>query len=212
MLKSEEVINRLKNILGLKTDLELAELLSIKPNTLASWKVRETLRYDKIIQIGIKLKIDLNEIFLSNPNSTVKDDLISRRVKMISADHLFEYFIGPEKCLATSPCYYFPTDEDIDLAFQLGTENMSPTIKVSSYLLSKRINIEDVKSWNVYQLVVEKKGLLCCRFKRYNEFGALIFISDNPAYDPLILDPCEIREIFAVKGIFVPNTKHLTDI
>lgn len=49
MLDANDVIRRLKQLLGFKTDLELANLLGIKPNTLSSWKIRETLRYDKII-------------------------------------------------------------------------------------------------------------------------------------------------------------------
>jgi len=58
MLNANDVIIRLKQLLGFKTDLELANLLEIKPNTLSSWKIRETLRYDKIIEVCKQHKIE----------------------------------------------------------------------------------------------------------------------------------------------------------
>jgi len=129
MLQANEVIKRLKQLLGYKNDLELANLLGIKPNTLSSWKVRETLRYDKIIEICKKHKIDL----------------------------------------------------------------------------------ADIKPWHIYLLVVEGKGILCYRFKRYTVEGELLFISDNPAFDTFTVNPNDVREIFCIRGAFLPNIKNLTD-
>jgi len=211
MLHVNEVIGRLKQLLKLKTDLELANLLEIKPNTLSSWKIRETLRYDKVIEVCKKYKIDLNEVFLVHPNSVYNVDLEDRIVKMISVDHQIEYFINPEKCLATSPSCIFPTEEEVDTAFQIGVENMYPTIKVSSYVLSKQIDLAEIKPWHIYLLVVEGKGILCYRFKRLGEQGELVFISDNPAFDSLTIQSDEIREIYCIRGIFLPNVKNLVD-
>ncbi|WP_286429952.1 helix-turn-helix domain-containing protein [Myroides odoratimimus] len=38
MKSSESVIKKLKQLLGIKTDLELANILEVKPNTVSSWK------------------------------------------------------------------------------------------------------------------------------------------------------------------------------
>lgn len=209
MLDSEEIIDKLKSILGYKTDLELADLLSIKPNTLASWKARGKVRYERIIKIAIRLKIDLNEIFLSNPKSIVNGSLVSRMVKMVSSDHLIEYFLDPKKCLAKSPSCYFPTEEKIDIAFQMAVENMSPTIKVNSYLLCQKIIIKDLKPWHIYLIVIEDRGVLCYRFKRFDESGSLVFISDNSNYDSITVEAKKVREIYSLKGIFLPTTKYL---
>ncbi|EHQ41367.1 LexA family transcriptional regulator [Myroides odoratus] len=211
MLQANEVIKRLKQLLGYKNDLELANLLGIKPNTLSSWKVRETMRYDKIIAICKKHKIDLNDLFLAHPNSVLNVDLENRRVKMISVDHHIEYFLNAEKCCGTSPTCVFPTEEEIDMAFQIGVENMYPTIKVSSYVLTKQIDLSEIKPWHIYLLVVEGKGILCYRFKRYTPEGELLFISDNPAFDSFLVEPKDIREIFCIRGAFLPNIKNLSD-
>jgi len=211
MLQAHEVIGRLKQLLGYKNDLELANVLGIKPNTLSSWKIRETLRYDKIIEICKANKIDLNDLFLTHPNSILNVDVERRRVKMISVDHQIEYFLNPEKCCGTSPSCIFPTEEEVDMAFQIGIENMYPTIKVSSYVLSKKIELTDIKPWHIYLFVLENKGILCYRFKRYTTEGELLLISDNPAFDNLVVKPDEIRELFCIRGAFLSNIKNLSE-
>lgn len=209
MLETNDIIKRLKQLLGLKTDLELANLLEIKPNTLSSWKIRETLRYDKIIEVCKQYKIDLNEVFLVHPNSVYNIDLAHRVVKMISVNNHIEYFINSEKCLATSPTCVFPTEEEVNIGFQIGVENMFPTIKLSSYVLAMKIDTEEMKPWHIYILVVENKGILFYRFKRKSEDEELVFVSDNDTFEGLTVKPEEIREVFCIRGIFLPNIKNL---
>ncbi|WP_060873621.1 helix-turn-helix domain-containing protein [Myroides odoratus] len=211
MLNANDVIRRLKQLLGFKTDLELANLLEIKPNTLSSWKIRETLRYDKIIEVCKQHKIDLNELFLIHPNTVYKGDLEDRVVKMISVDHHIEYFLNPEKCLATSPTCVFPTEEEVTIGFQLGVENMYPTLKVSSYLLSMPIEIKEMKPWHIYVLVVESRGILCYRFKRKMENGEYLFVSDNPVFESMTLSIEDIRTVFSIRGVFLPSVKNLVE-
>lgn len=211
MLNANDIIKRLKQLLGLKTDLELANLLEIKPNTLSSWKIRETLRYDKIIEICKQYKIDLNDLFLEHPNSVYKVDLDHRIVKMITVSHHIEYFINPEKCLATSPAFVFPTEEEVHIGFQIGMENMNPTVKVSSYALSAKIDVSELKPWYIYVLVIENKGILCYRYKRVLDNGKLLFVSDNPAFENLTLNIGEIRDAFVVRAIFLPHVKNLVE-
>jgi len=210
MLRTNDVIRRLKQLLGYKNDQELAELLGVKPNTLSSWKIRDTLRYDKIIALCRKQRIDLNDLFLVFPNIGLNINFEDRRVKMISVDHHIEYFLDPVKCCANAPLCAFPTEEPIDMAFQIGVDNMYPTLKVSSYVLTKRIELSQMKPWQLYLLVIKGKGILCYRFKRAAEGGELIFVSDNPSFDNLVIKADEIREIFCVRGLFLPNIKNLS--
>lgn len=211
MLHTKDIIKRLKQLLGYKTDLELAKLLEVKPNTISSWKTRNTLQFEKVIEICKQHRIDLNELFLTNPNAVFNVDLENRRVKIISVDHHMEYFLNPEKCYATSPTCIFPTDEEIDTAFQIGTESMYPSIKVSSYVLTKKILLEEIKPWCLYVLVVEGKGILCFRFKHITEDGSYLFISDNESYDNLVVQEAEIREIFCIRGAFLANSKGMSE-
>ncbi|EHO09849.1 LexA family transcriptional regulator [Myroides odoratimimus] len=209
MSKTEEIVKRLKQFLGYENDLQLAKSLGIKPTTLSSWKNRKSLGYDKVISLCKKNRVDLNELFLVEPNSRLNVELSSRKVKMISVERQIEYFLNYKKCYFTAPVCAFPTDEEVDIAFQIGGDNMCPTVKINSYVLSKKIELHDIESWKMYVLVVERKGILCCRFKRHTEQGELVFISDNKAFDNLTVNPSDIREIFSVRGVFVPNTKNL---
>ncbi|MDR0230336.1 MAG: helix-turn-helix domain-containing protein [Flavobacteriaceae bacterium] len=211
MLHTKYIIKRLKHLLGYKTDIELAELLNVKPNTISSWKARNTMQFEKIIDVCKNNKIDLNELFLSNPHAIFNVDVENRRVKIISVDHHMEYFLNPEKCYATSPTCTFPTDEEIDTAFQIGTESMYPSIKVSSYVLTKKIEVEDMRPWHIYVLVVEGRGVQCFRFKRITEDGDFFFVSDNESYDNLLIKPEDIREVFCVRGAFLANSKGMSE-
>lgn len=209
MVHVNEVITRLKQLLGYKSDLELAQVLEIKPNTLSTWKKRETLAYDKIIAVCKKYKIDLNDLFLAQPNAILNINLDDRRVKMISVDHHIEYFLNPEKCCGTSPSCVFPIAEEVDMAFQIGVENMFPTIKVSSYVLVKKIELQELLPWQIYVFVVENRGILCYRFKKHMEDGNLFLVSDNSAFENLEIRPEEVREVFCIHGAFLPNIKNL---
>lgn len=212
MVQANEVITRLKQLLGYRNDLELAQVLDIKPNTLSTWKKRETLAYDKIIEVCKKNKIDLNDLFLTNPHSILNINLEDRRVKMISVDHHIEYFLNPEKCYSTSPSCIFPIAEEVDMAFQIGVENMSPTVKVSSYVLVKRIALKDILPWQIYVFVVENRGILCYRFKHVTPEGNLFLVSDNFAFENLEIRPEDVREVFCIHGAFLPNVKNLIQL
>lgn len=211
MLKATEIIRRLKQVLEYKNDLELAKALKIKPNTLSTWKKRETVDYPKILEVCREHKIDLNTLFLSESKRRLTSNMETRRVKMISVDQHIAYFLNAEKCYSTSPTSVFPVEEDVNIAFQVGIENMHPTIKVSSYVLAQNINIEDLQLWHIYLFVVEDKGILCYRFKGYNTVGNLILQSDNTVFGELEIDPSAIREVFGVRGAFLPALKNVIE-
>lgn len=209
MSKTEDVVKRLKQFLGYKNDLQLAKSLGVKPTTLASWKVRKSLRYDKVIDLCKKRGVDLNDLFHVRPNLKLNVELGSRKVKLIPVDRQIEYFLNYKKCCFAAPVCAFPTDEEVDMAFQVGTDNMYPTLKINSYVLSKKVDLRDIEPWKLYVLVVENKGILCCRFKRRTDEGSLVFVNDNRSFNDLIITFSSVREIFSVRGVFVPNTKNL---
>lgn len=60
------ILDRIKSKLGLDTDLALAKFLEVKPNTISSWRSRNTLDYELIIAKCDKL--DFNWLFSQNAN------------------------------------------------------------------------------------------------------------------------------------------------
>lgn len=210
MKSSIEVIKKLKELLDIKTDFELAKLLDVKPNTVSSWKSRESLHFEKIIALCEMHKIDLNTLFLAGTESNNSFNIYKRRVKMISVEHHFEYCLDAKNALAICPTFIYPTEEEVDTAFQISSENMYPTIKVSSYVLSKKISLQDLKPWNLYVLVLKDKGIVCYRFKRKTDTSELFFISDNENYENLIVPENQVKEVFCVRGAFIGNNKNLS--
>tara|TARA_R110002020_G_scaffold40543_1_gene119789 strand:+ start:1776 stop:2405 length:630 start_codon:yes stop_codon:yes gene_type:complete len=61
--KANNLIARLKFELGIKKDKDLCKLLDIKHNTLSTWKKRDTLDFNKILELCDKHNLDLNYIF-----------------------------------------------------------------------------------------------------------------------------------------------------
>lgn len=133
MQNATVVIKKLKKMLGIKTDLELSRILDVKPNTISSWKKRNSLQYDSLIALCKEHKIDLNELFFAD-------------------------------------------------------------------------------SSDLYLFVLEGRGMLIYRYKRVTDTGKLLFISDNPNYENLEVNPTDIREIFCIRGAFLPNFKGIGDI
>ncbi|MEK6449812.1 MULTISPECIES: helix-turn-helix domain-containing protein [Myroides] len=212
MQNATTVIKKLKKLLEIKTDLELSDILKVKPNTISSWKKRNSLQYEGIIEICKENRIDLNELFLKDSTITQSNSFLKKQVKMISLDHQFEYFLDAEKALKEAPKFVFPTTDEVDIAFQVASENMYPTLKVSSYVITKKIRIKDMQPWHLYLFVLKGRGLMTYRFKRILENNHLLFVSDNSSYENLDVDPADIMEIFCIRGAFLPNFKGIGDL
>ena len=204
-----EVIKNLKGLLGIKTDLELARLINVKPNTISSWKSRETFQYDTIIELCRQRNIDLNEVFFDKYEVSFEKGLNRRKVVMVSVQNQLEYFIANKASEALNPICFFPTELEIDVAFQIGNDNMQPTIKVGSYALCKKVSDKIIHPWRVYVLVVEDEGILCNRFKGYSNKGELVFSNDSTEFDDLIINWDNIREVFIVNGLFLNSGNNL---
>jgi len=72
------VIGRLKKTLGLRTDVELAEYLGVKHNTISGWKARNTLDDNRIIAICDRHHISFDWLF-SETGSMFKKRNASQR-------------------------------------------------------------------------------------------------------------------------------------
>lgn len=59
-----EVLTRLKLLTGANTDAELSRALSVSPQTLSSWKVRESIPYSLCIEIAKKHACSLDWLLL----------------------------------------------------------------------------------------------------------------------------------------------------
>ncbi|QEZ89061.1 transcriptional regulator, XRE family [Aliarcobacter cibarius] len=76
------VIERLKEKLNFKTDMELAKYLNLASGTVTNWKNRNKIPYDEIFSICEKENIDINYIFYGiykneKININFKDEILN---------------------------------------------------------------------------------------------------------------------------------------
>lgn len=69
------IISRLKDLANIKRDLQLAQLLEVRPTTLSTWKKRDSIDYRLIIDFCNAKGFDLNFVFFGvEPiNSHIED-------------------------------------------------------------------------------------------------------------------------------------------
>ena len=63
-------MDRIYKKLDISNDADFWNRYDIKPNTLSNWKARNTVPYDKILEIAKKEKISIDYIFLGKDNNT----------------------------------------------------------------------------------------------------------------------------------------------
>lgn len=71
---ANNLIERLKQELSIKKDKELCELLDIKHNTLSTWRKRDSIDFNKVIDICESKGLDLNFIFFDEFNQKEKEN------------------------------------------------------------------------------------------------------------------------------------------
>ncbi len=68
---AKQIVLRLKELLGCKRDLQLAELLGISPTTLSTWKSRNSMDYHLVIEFCSGKNFDLNYVLLGITSNSV---------------------------------------------------------------------------------------------------------------------------------------------
>ncbi|WP_347374277.1 helix-turn-helix domain-containing protein [Aequorivita sp. Q41] len=70
--KANSLIDRLKSELSVKKDKDLCDMLGIKHNTLSTWKKRDTLDFNKVLELCERNNLDLNFIFFEEEDENTK--------------------------------------------------------------------------------------------------------------------------------------------
>lgn len=195
------VINKLKKSLKIKTDVELSEFLNIRPNTISTWKKRNSVDYDSIISICELYELDLNEILLDRKETVAyeaKTTLVTREV---------QYQYSKEQDVSTLldilPKYNFPfVIAEKSRAFQVVSNNMFPVIEENSFVICEQISTNEIRDNSIVVLISQEKGLFVNRIcKNKYEEKQFILSSENDFYQEIIIDESEIREVWTVCGV-----------
>lgn len=195
-----KIIERLKKSLKIKTDIELSEFLNIRPNTISTWKKRDTVDYLSIISICELCELDLNEIFLNKKVETATNN----STPLICKEAQFQYSNDQniEESLELYPKYSFPfVTSESSRAFQVTSNNMFPVIDENSFVVCEKVEIEKIVDNSLVVLISKEKGLFINRIakNKYNE-DFYILKNDNDFYSDIKVDASEIKEVWNIVG------------
>jgi CI repressor-like protein len=202
---AKNTIKELKKSLNVKTDTQLSEILGIKPNTISSWKKRNTMDYAKVIDKCNELGIDLNALFLNNPNKKGVSDS-SKNTPVISSDLLYQYTGGNLKENVTKlPFMKFPFLLDKEsIAFQIDNHQIENKTIKNTFAICEKINITDVNDDDTVIVVSKKTGFFITKIKASaSETGIYILIPENKSVfdNQISISINDIDEIWKIKGM-----------
>lgn len=204
-LNANLILKRLKKALQINTDIDLSKLLNIKPNTISTWKKRDTLDYSAIISICNLHEIDLNKILSEKSYNEKVNNITVNNTPLIKRELQFEYCLGNEDLLSSLPQYHFPfIQSKISRAFEIVSNNMNPTINANSFVVCEITDIKSIEENAIAVIISKTKGLIINRVINNSPLENNFTLSnDNTFFRNTTIDSDDIKEIWAVKNILI---------
>lgn len=196
------ILQRLKSALKARTDIELSEFLNVKPNTISSWKKRNTLDYSGIIAICELYEINLNEIFY-NKTSPKSYESIEDGTYLVSRDAQFQYCVDNKSIIETLPKFNFPfLRGEATRAFQAISNNMFPIVEENAYALCIETEIEKVQEGDLVVIISQKKGFFMNRIKKVTDDDSQFELTfEVLSCQNIFFNKADINEIWLIKGV-----------
>ncbi|UMY64787.1 helix-turn-helix domain-containing protein [Flavobacterium sp. HJ-32-4] len=196
-----DVIARLKEVLKIRKDIQLAEFLNVRPNTISTWKKRNTLDYDALIRICDLYELDLNEILLGKNRMAG----LSSETPLLKREVLFQYTAGTDRgaLMEGTTRYNFPfISTEQSMAFQVVGNNMFPVIEENTFVICEKTFLYDVRENWLVVVVSKQKGMFVNRIAgNPGHMGELVLTNENKRYNDIRLLFTEIDEIWRIIGI-----------
>ena len=190
---SIDVLTKLKVLLGVKSSKRLAQIFDLKPNTISSWKKRNTLCYAKIIEVCKQHQIDLNELFYSNyPNKAIEKYYAS--VPIIYIDDYLEYYLSIKTKQQKLKQIYLPKSVNFDIIIQLYTPIKDKEHPQLIYAFCKKIELSDLVEQENYVFFVQNKGFQYYKIVEINKEGTKFKAMKEE--DCVELDAQDVIEVF----------------
>ncbi|SEQ03168.1 helix-turn-helix domain-containing protein [Flavobacterium urocaniciphilum] len=195
------ILIRLKNHLNINTDSSLSEFLNIKPNTISSWKKRNTLDYNKIIEKCLELNIDLNAIFNEEAESAQENS-----TPIISKDLIYQYTSGHlNDTLDRLPNMKLPFLENKESrVFQIDMSIIDPSSNKDCFAICEKTALVNINEEDIIIVISNKLGFFVTKIKRSSTDAAKTIITmadDSPFKNNFSISIKDIDEIWKVNGI-----------
>ncbi|WP_286443387.1 MULTISPECIES: helix-turn-helix domain-containing protein [unclassified Myroides] len=191
---SKKILTKLKILLGVKSAKELAVIFDLKPNTISSWKKRNTLCYSKLIQVCCEHNIDLNELFFSNyTKKTIEKSYIN--VPIIYIDDYLEYYLSIEEKHLKLKQIYYPKPVFFDMVIQLYATIEEHKGSHLVYAFCKKVDFTTIEIGKNYVLLFVNKGFQCYKIIEVNQQKERLYLQKDTA-EIVEVPMKEILEIF----------------
>lgn len=207
--KANLILKKLKKSLKINTDIQLSEILNVKPNTISTWKKRNSLDYSCLISICQLYEIDLNYIF-SNENAVKSNEGgYSCETPLVSSEVQFQYCLDSSTMTDSLPKYNLPFIRNYDTRiFQVSSNNMYPLIELNSFVICELSDIESMQEGSIAVVISKKRGFFINKISTNgNDDNTLLFHNENSFYNDVVFSKGDINEVWLVKGILSYSLK-----
>ncbi|UGU17573.1 helix-turn-helix domain containing protein [Sinomicrobium kalidii] len=209
-VSTEVVLQRLKDRLGVQTNVELSDILDIKPNTLSTWKKRETLDYRRILTVCHTYRLDINRLFFNHtPPPGSHGGGGKKGFFVVPREAYYPYVVNLHDTayINTLPRFDLPfVAGENARAFQIVGSGMSPKLKDGDFVVGEYV--EDpgkIIDHQIYVLVSKIKGIFINRVTHDPDFpGFLRLVNDQKLVSPgmIQMSTDEIVELWKVNSVF----------
>lgn len=206
------IINRIKEYKKFKSDKDLSEFLGVTPQTLSTWKSRNSIDYELIFakceevsptwlitgEGSVLLEEKVHGLVSFNQSNEKRYPLVYPKAVggfsgtdfKIEERDIKEYYVVPKF-----------KHKKIDFMIEVDGSSMYPKYNSGDIVACRIINEERYIQWNKTHVVASKdQGLLIKRIKKGPE-GSLTMISDNENYDPFDVPIDDIDGVALVVGV-----------
>ncbi len=199
---TENILEKLKLRLGIKKGMELAEAFNVKANTLSSWKMRNSIPYERILRLCEQYQLDLNEIFYDNYHTfNVKEDL--KEIPLLYLTNHWEYYFNPTFQWNNLPQVYFPQHVDFDIIIQLPKANIIKLESKLSFYFCKKVEGSNLVLNQPYIMIIKDKGFVHSELVHLDPTANHLVLKLTPT-SKLKVAAKDVIEIFHCKGLYHP--------
>lgn len=170
---ARDILQNVKYYFGFKTNLELARFLGVKPNTISTWKKRNSLDYYRLIVICKLHNVDFNKLF----SHTVYEQ---NSIVVVPVELQYQYVSQREDkaFINNLPRYQFPFPSEKNArAFQVTNFSSFPNFKGISYVVGNRVqDPKAVAEGEMYVFVNKEQGIFTGRAERHRNMEDIIYV------------------------------------
>ena len=209
MKRIDQILTRIYDTVGIQKDVEFCELFKIKPNTLSTWKKRDTIPYELLEEISQNENKSLDyllfgkEIGSQNVQTTIKDNqtisipvyadvYASAGDGALNSEVISSHIELSKEFLKSM----FGVVSVLNLSIiNVRGDSMEPTLPAGAKVLVQNNSVSDGQ---ICVVRIEDELYV----KRLQKLPHAKLISDNAKYDDIVHDGLEYEVVGVVVGFF----------